>query len=133
MEELLAGGRAGLRRHGTVEALAPFETKDLSIDFERRSVRARGEDVHLTPKEFEVLKLLIAHQGKPLTHRRLLQALWGPDYGQETENLRVVINQLQKKIDSDPAHPKNILTEPWVSYRLQHPRDASSKAASRTS
>ena len=104
------------------EALAPFETKDLSVDFESRSVRARGEDVHLTPKELEVLKLLIANQGKPLTHRRLLQAVWGPDYGEETENLRVVINQLRKKIESDPTHPKYILTEPWVGYRFQTPR-----------
>src|SRR5260370_30530737 len=127
IEELLARVRAALRRHATVEALAPFETKDLSIDFERRSVRARGEDVHLTPKEFEVLRLLIAHQGKPLTHRRLLQAVWGPDYGEETENLRVVINQLRKKIESDPAHPKYILTEPWVGYRFQAPRSTTTK------
>jgi two-component system KDP operon response regulator KdpE len=131
IEELLARVRAALRRHGAGEALAPFETKDLSIDFERRSVRARGEDVHLTPKEFELLKLLIANQGKPLTHRRLLQAVWGPDYGEETENLRVVINQLRKKIESDPAHPKYILTEPWVGYRFQTPRSTATKAPAR--
>src|SRR6266446_360841 len=122
IEELLARVRAALRRHGTGEALVPFETKDLTIDSESRTVMARGEDVHLTPKEFEVLKLLIANQGKPLTHRRLLQAAWGPDYGEETENLRVVINQLRKKIESDPTHPKYILTEPWVGYRFQTPR-----------
>lgn len=131
IEELLARVRAALRRHGAGEALAPFETKDLSIDFEGRSVRARGEDVHLTPKEFEVLKLLIANQGKPLTHRRLLQAVWGPDYGEETENLRVVINQLRKKIESDPAHPKCILTEPWVGYRFQASRSTPTKAPAR--
>jgi two-component system, OmpR family, KDP operon response regulator KdpE len=131
IEELLARVRAALRRHGTVEALAPFETKDLSIDFESRTVRACAEDVHLTPKEFEVLKLLIANQGKPLTHRRLLQAVWGADYGEETENLRVVINQLRKKIESDPAHPKYILTEPWVGYRFQVPRSPVTKALAR--
>jgi two-component system KDP operon response regulator KdpE len=131
IEELLARVRAALRRHGTVEALAPFETKDLSIDFESRTVRACAEDVHLTPKEFEVLKLLIANQGKPLTHRRLLQAVWGADYGEETENLRVVINQLRKKIESDPAHPKYILTEPWVGYRFQVPRSPATKALAR--
>jgi two-component system, OmpR family, KDP operon response regulator KdpE len=131
IEELLARVRAALRRHGTGEALALFETKDLSIDFESRNVRARGEDVHLTPKEYEVLKLLIANQGKPLTHRRLLQVVWGPDYGEETENLRVVINQLRKKIENDPAHPKYILTEPWVGYRFQIPRSTATKAPAR--
>jgi two-component system KDP operon response regulator KdpE len=131
IEELLARVRAALRRQGAGEALAPFETRDLRIDFESRSVRARGEDVHLTPKEFEVLKLLITNLGKPLTHRRLLQAVWGPDYGEETENLRVVINQLRKKIESDPAHPKYILTEPWVGYRFQTPRSTATKALAR--
>jgi two-component system KDP operon response regulator KdpE len=131
IEELLARVRAALRRHGEVKALAPLETKDLRIDFESRSVRARGEDVHLTPKEYEVLKLLVTNRGKPLTHRRLLQAVWGPDYGEETENLRVVINQLRKKIESDPAHPKYILTEPWVGYRFQAPRSIATKAPTR--
>src|SRR5713101_3245352 len=131
IEELLARVRAALRRHRTGEALVPFETKDLSIDFESRSVSARGEDVHLTPKEFEMLKLLIANQGKPLTHRRLLQAVWGPEYGEETENLRVVINQLRKKIESDPTHPKYILTEPWVGYRFQTPLSSSTKPLTR--
>jgi len=131
IEELLARVRVALRRHGVGEAPTRFVTKDLTIDFESRSVRARGEDVHLTPKEFEVLKLLIANQGKPLTHRRLLQAAWGPDYGEESENLRVVINQLRKKIESDPAHPKYILTEPWVGYRFQAPRSTTTKAPAR--
>jgi len=131
IEELLARIRAALRRHGAGEALAPLETKDLRIDFESRSVRARGEDVHLTPKEYEVLKLQIANQGKPLTHRRLLQAVWGPDYGEETENLRVVINLLRKKIESDPAHPTYILTGPWVGYRFQAPRSTATKAPAR--
>jgi two-component system KDP operon response regulator KdpE len=131
IEELLARVRAALRRHGAGEALPPIETKDLRIDLESRSVRAHGEDVHLTPKEYEVLKFLITNQGKPLTHRRLLQAVWGPDYGEETENLRVVINQLRKKIESDPAHPKYILTEPWVGYRFQAPRSTATKAPTR--
>jgi len=87
--------------------------------------------VHLTPKEFDVLKLLIENQGKPLTHRRLLQTVWGPDYGEETENLRVVINQLRKKIESDPAHPKYILTEPWVGYRFQTSRTPPTKPLTR--
>lgn len=131
IEELLARVRAALRRHGVTEVLRPLETKDLCVDFESRTVRARGEDVHLTPKEFEVLKLLIENQGKPLTHRRLLQAVWGPDYGEVTENLRVVINQLRKKIETDSTHPKYILTEPWVGYRFQMPRSTATKAPAR--
>ncbi len=90
------------------ETIPTFITKDLSMDFESRQLTVRGEEVHLTPKEFEVLKLLIGNLGKPLSHRRLLQAVWGPEYGEETENLRVVINQLRKKIESDPARPKFI-------------------------
>jgi two-component system KDP operon response regulator KdpE len=122
IEELLARVRASLRRHSSGEALPPFVSKELSIDFESRRVEARGEEVHLTPKEFDVMKHLVMNQGKPLTHRRLLQAVWGPDYGEETENLRVVINQLRKKIEADPTHPKLLLTEPWVGYRFQPPK-----------
>jgi two-component system KDP operon response regulator KdpE len=131
MEELLARIRASLRRYSPADKIPAFESRDVTIDFESRRLTVRGSDIHLTPKEFDVLKFLVANQGKPLTHRRLLQAVWGPDYGEETENLRVVINQLRKKIESDPAQPKYILTEPWIGYRFQPPRDASVKAASR--
>jgi two-component system KDP operon response regulator KdpE len=122
IEELLARVRASLRRHSSSDAVPSFQAKDLSVNFEERRVTVHGEQVHLAPKEFEVLKQLIAQQGKPVTHRRLLQAIWGPEYGDETENLRVVINQLRKKIEKDPAHPKFILTEPWVGYRFQPPK-----------
>jgi len=128
IEELLARIRAALRRHAPIDALPPFVTKDLSIDFESRQLTVRGRDVHLTPKEFDVLKYLVADVGKPLSHRRLLQAVWGPEYGEETENLRVVINQLRKKIEIDPAHPKYILTEPWVGYRFQAPKAGPGKS-----
>jgi two-component system KDP operon response regulator KdpE len=73
----------------------------------------------------------VANQGKPLTHRRLLQAVWGPDYGEETDSLRVVINQLRKKLEADPARPKYIVTEPWVGYRFQPPRVSTAKPALR--
>ena len=122
IEELLARVRASLRRHSSADMVPAFQSKELSVDFESRRVSAAGEEVHLAPKEFEVLKHLIAQQGKPVTHRRLLQAIWGPEYGEETENLRVVINQLRKKIEKDPAQPKFILTEPWVGYRFQPPK-----------
>jgi two-component system, OmpR family, KDP operon response regulator KdpE len=95
----------------------------LSFDFGKRTIVVRGAPVHLTPKEFEVLRELVASGGRPMSHRRLLQAVWGPDYGDETESLRVVINQLRKKIESNPAKPKFIQTEPWVGYRFNVPSD----------
>src|SRR6202790_2477037 len=131
IEELLARIRSALRRYAPGDAVAPFVSKDVNIDFESRQVTVRGRDVHLTPKEYDVLKHLVANQGKPLTHRRLLQSVWGPEYGEETENLRVVINQLRKKIESDPAQPKYIRTEPWVGYRFQPPRVSLPKSSSR--
>jgi two-component system KDP operon response regulator KdpE len=131
IEELLARIRAALRRYAPGDALPPFLSKELTLDFESRQLTVRGREVHLTPKEFDVLKHLIANQGKPLTHRRILQSVWGPDYGEETENLRVIINQLRKKIETDPAHPKYIRTEPWVGYRFQTPRESSAKTPSR--
>src|SRR6266403_969959 len=124
IEELLARVRASLRRRSSAEAIPAFQSKELTVDFESRRVTACGEEVHLAPKEFEVLKHLIAQQGKPVSHRRLLQSVWGPQYGEETENLRVVINQLRKKIEKDPAQPRFILTEPWVGYRFQPPKAA---------
>src|SRR3981189_2562639 len=106
IEELLARIRAALRRYAPGDRLPPFLSKELTLDFESRQLNVRGQEVHLTPKEFDVLKHLIANQGKPLTHRRLMQPVSSTDYRQETENLRVVINQLRKKIESDPAQPK---------------------------
>jgi two-component system KDP operon response regulator KdpE len=131
IEELLARIRASLRRHPSAESLPPFVSKDLSVDFEQRRVTAAGEEVHLAPKEFEVLRYLISNQGKPVSHRRLLQSIWGLEYGEETENLRVVINQLRKKIEKNPAQPKYVLTEPWVGYRFQPPKSPAPKTGSR--
>ncbi len=122
MPELLARIRAALRRTTQAEDLPPLVTSDLNIDFAARRVAVRDRPVHLTPKEFDLLRQLVAGQGKPLSHRRLLQSVWGPDYGDETEYLRVVINQLRKKLEADPAHPRYILTEPWVGYRFEFPR-----------
>jgi len=124
MQELLARIRAALRRRTARGKVTSFAAKDLNIDFEARVVAVRGRDVHLTPKEFELLRHLVLNAGKPLTHRRLLQAVWGPDYGDEPEYLRVMINQLRKKLESDPTRPKLILTEPWVGYRFQAPRES---------
>jgi two-component system, OmpR family, KDP operon response regulator KdpE len=118
-EELMARIRAALRRTTPSEALPAFVSSDLTIDFEKRVVMARGQPVRFTPKEFELLRQLVASQGKAISHRRLLQAVWGPDYGEETEYLRVFINQLRKKIEPDPRHPRYIHTEPWVGYRFE--------------
>ena len=120
IEELLARIRAALRRSPASPEGGPrtFSAADLEIDFEARSVRAGGKDVRLTPKEFELLRYLVTHAGKPVTHRELLQAVWGPDYGDEPEYLRVFINQVRKKIEVNPARPRHVVTEPWVGYRF---------------
>jgi two-component system KDP operon response regulator KdpE len=127
MGELLARIRAALRRSRSEGPLPKFASPQLSVDLERRIVDVRGQRVHLSPKEFDVLRLLITQQGKPLTHQKLLQSVWGPDHGEGTENLRVVINQLRKKIEKDPTRPRYILTEPWLGYRFQLPIVASEK------
>ena len=122
-EELMARIRAGLRRAGPAESMPAFVSNDLKIDFEKRAVTVKGQLVRLTPKEFELLRHLVANQGKAQGHRRLLQAVWGPDYGEETEYLRVFINQLRKKIEPDPKHPRYLHTEPWVGYRFDPPAE----------
>ena len=116
VQELMARIRAALRRSAPGDTAPPFLTDDLQIDFEKRVVMVKNNPVRLTPKEFELLRHLVANQGKTLGHRRLLQAVWGPDYGEETEYLRVFINQLRKKIEPDPRKPRYIHTEPWVGY-----------------
>ena len=120
IEELLARIRAAMRRSPSAAEGGPrgFSSPDLEIDFDTRRVHANGKDVRLTPKEFELLRHLVANAGKPVSHRELLQSVWGPDYGDEPEYLRVFINQVRKKIEANPAKPKYILTEPWVGYRF---------------
>jgi len=117
--ELLARIRSALRRTITDEPLPKIETSELNFDFDRRLIVVRGNRVHLTPKEFDVLRLLVVHQGKPLAHKTMLQTIWGPDYAGETEYLRVVVNQLRKKIERDPAHPSHIVTEQGLGYTFQ--------------
>jgi two-component system KDP operon response regulator KdpE len=131
--ELLARIRAALRRSSSEEPLPKIESPELGIDLEKRILDVRGQRIHVSPKEFEVLRLLVLQEGKPLTHKRILQTVWGPDHAEETENLRVVINQLRKKIEKDPAHPRYILTEPWLGYRFQLPTVASEKSSRRKS
>ncbi len=119
-QELLARIRAALRRSPTASTAGPrtFVSRDLEIDFEARQIRAGKKNVRLTPKEFELLRHLVSQAGKPVPHRELLQAVWGPDYGDQTDYLRVFITHLRKKIEPNPAKPQYILTEPWVGYRF---------------
>ncbi len=126
MQELMARIRAALRRApgGVESGPHAFASDDLEIDFDGRRVRVRDKQVRLTPKEFDLLRHLVAHGDKPVPHRELLQAVWGPDYGDETDYLRVFINHLRKKIEPDPAHPKYVLTEPWVGYRFAIPKSS---------
>ena len=124
IQELLARVRALLRRAAEGQDAATLVSKELNFDFEKRDIVVRGVQIHLTPKEFAVLKELVDADGRPISHRRLLQSVWGPEYGEETESLRVVINQLRKKIELNPAKPKYIHTEPWVGYRFNRPADA---------
>jgi two-component system KDP operon response regulator KdpE len=127
MGELLARIRAALRRSSAEEPLPRIETSELTVDLEMRMVNVRGNSVHLTPKEFDVLRLLVTQQGRPVTHRKILQMVWGPEYGEETEPVRAVIKQLRHKIEKDPARPSYILTEPWVGYKFQLPTSTLAK------
>jgi two-component system, OmpR family, KDP operon response regulator KdpE len=131
MGELLARIRAALRRRAPEVPLPKIETRELSVDLEKRKVEVCGQKIHLSPKEFDVLRLLMIQRGKPITHKKILQTVWGPDYGAETENLRVVISQLRNKIEKDAAHPRYILTEPWLGYRFQFPSAGSERPSRR--
>ncbi len=123
VNELMARIRANLRRlPASSNSSGQFVVSgDFSIDFGAREVLVRGNKVRLTPKEFDLLQYLVSNINKAVPHRKLLQTVWGPDYGNEVEYLRVFVSQLRKKIESDPAHPRYLLTEPWVGYRLASP------------
>jgi two-component system KDP operon response regulator KdpE len=122
MDELLARVRAQLRRAQTpVGNEAPssvLEDGDFRVDLEARGVSVRDNEVHLTPKEYDLLVYFMRHAGKVLTHRTLLGAVWGGNYTEQGEYLRVFVGQLRKKIELDPSSPRYILTEPWVGYRF---------------
>ncbi len=118
-EELLARIRAALRRaEAPSPPSEPLVRGDLVIDRERFRVSRDGEEVRLTPKEFELLTFLAQHPGRVLTHRTILKAIWGPNAVDQPEHLRVLVGALRKKIEPNPSSPKYILTEPWVGYRF---------------
>jgi two-component system KDP operon response regulator KdpE len=122
IDELLARVRASLRRAATavISEASPsvLETGDFRIDLESRKVSVCDREIHLTPKEFDLLTYFMKHAGKVITHRTLLGAVWGGDYVEQNEYLRVFVGQLRKKIEPNPSTPRYIVTEPWIGYRF---------------
>jgi two-component system KDP operon response regulator KdpE len=123
--ELLARIRAALRRTPLARELGQRRVAfdNIEIDFEAHQVMVRGAPVRLTSKEMDLLSYLVTHPNRVLSHREILQAVWGPDYGDEHEYLRVFINRLRKKIEPHPAKPRYLLTEPWSGYRFHLPQN----------
>jgi two-component system KDP operon response regulator KdpE len=122
VEELLARIRVALRHSSSVPAVSPlFTAGDLEVDLAKRVVKRKGQPVKLTSTEYQLLAYLVANHGKVLTHKELLHNVWGPEYGEESEYVRVFIRQLRRKIEDDPANPRFIVTEPRIGYRLVTP------------
>ncbi|HEX9927099.1 MAG TPA: response regulator transcription factor [Pyrinomonadaceae bacterium] len=120
IEELLARVRAALRRapQKSEQQTENLSEGDFEVNFAARQVFVRGSEIHLTPKEFDLLVYFFQNRGKVLTHRKLLAAVWGRNHTEQPEYLRVFIGNLRKKIETNHAEPKYILTEPWVGYRF---------------
>ncbi|HEX8918181.1 MAG TPA: response regulator transcription factor [Chloroflexota bacterium] len=123
IDEMLARVRALLRRSpgGAPETANALQVGALTLNTEAHEVRRNDVALDLTPREFDVLAFLMRHTGRVITHRVLLQEVWGPQYGMEAHYLRVFINRLRHKIEDDPSHPRYIITEPGVGYRLVTP------------
>jgi len=122
LPELAARIRAAVRRSLAIQpAGSPTKISigDIELDAERRVVRKAQQPVSLSPKEFDLLNYLMSHAGLPVTHAKLLQAVWGEEYGQELEYLRTFVHHLRKKLEDDPSHPQYILTEPYLGYRFR--------------
>jgi len=118
IDELMARVRAALRRAGVDNDLASFEVGDFRIDLEARRVHVRGNEVRLTPKEFDLFVYMARHPNRVITHRTLLEAVWGEASQEQPEYLRVFMGQLRKKLEPDPSQPRYLVTEPWVGYRF---------------
>jgi two-component system, OmpR family, KDP operon response regulator KdpE len=122
-DELLARLRAVLRRSADQSGGSELSIGDLVIDVPDRRVVRGGQEVHLTPIEFDLVRVLAQHGGRLVTHRQLLQEVWGPEYGQETHYLRVHVAHIRAKLEVDPSRPQYLITEPGVGYRLRDPGD----------
>ena len=119
IDELLARVRAALRRGSSAEPeVASFDAGDFRIDLDRRRVIARGQEIRLTPKEFDLFIYMARHPNRVITHRTLLEAVWGEASQEQPEYLRVFMGQLRKKLEPDPSNPRYLVTEPWVGYRF---------------
>jgi two-component system KDP operon response regulator KdpE len=128
MPELLARIRANLRRVPTQKAADVVAFDGIEVNLGSRRVLISGRDIHLRPKEFDVLRYLIANPNAALSHGKILQAVWGPDYRNQTEYLHVIMNQIRGKIEPDPARPRYIVTEPRIGYRFRVPAGKTSAA-----
>jgi two-component system KDP operon response regulator KdpE len=120
-DELLARLRAVMRRSGEAAADHPITIGELAIDLLDRRVLRAGVEVHLTPIEFDLVRVLAQHRGRLVTHRQLLRDVWGPEYGEETHYLRVHFAHVRAKLEADPSRPQYLITEPGVGYRLRDP------------
>jgi len=118
IDELLARVRAALRRGSSEAEVASFDAGDFRIDLDARRVHARGQEIRLTPKEFDLFVYMARHPNRVITHRTLLEAVWGEASQEQPEYLRVFMGQLRKKLEPDPSNPKYLVTEPWVGYRF---------------
>jgi two-component system KDP operon response regulator KdpE len=128
LREMIARLHAVLRRLRTQQSAAGaiLRAGTLELDPVRRLLLKRGTEIHLSPKEFDLLAYLFRHQGEPVTHEKLLHAVWGPEFGGELQYLRSYVKMLRKKVEDDPAHPEYILTEPWMGYRFRTPAERES-------
>jgi two-component system KDP operon response regulator KdpE len=118
MDELLARLRAALRRTTATTDIPVVQTTSFTIDLATKHARRDGQPVRLTPTEWHLLEVLIRHEGKLVTHRQLLQEVWGPAYETETNYLRVYVAQLRRKLEAQPSQPRHLLTEPGIGYRF---------------
>jgi two-component system KDP operon response regulator KdpE len=119
MDELLARLRAALRRAAPAEEDASVETPDFVIDLAAKRVTRDGAEVRLTPTEWHLVEVLVRNRGRLVTQRQLLQEVWGPEYGEETNYLRVYMAQLRRKLEVQPSHPRHLITEPGMGYRFE--------------
>ena len=123
--ELVARLRAVLRRVRSRDEASGriLHAGELELDLEHRTLKKAGQEVHLSPTEFDLISFFFRHAGEPMTHARLLRTVWGPEYGNELEYLRSYVRMLRRKIETNPSRPEYILTEPWLGYRFRNPAE----------
>ena len=123
MDELLARLRAAMRRAVLPEGQTVVTTPDFTIDFTAKQVKRGDETIHLTPRQWHIVEVLVRNAGRLVTHEQLLQEVWGPSYGKETNYLRVFMTQIRQKLEPEPAQPRYFITEPGLGFRFEMPDD----------